>query len=273
MQNLNWRGQFFRSFLQWKEEENRKKNCSCFRANLLVSVLLLIAASQKPAHWQFYTQPDKSGVWSGGSWTVETGWRGEKKGRRVGGQERERRKSRVWGWTSQTELSILFALSEALQTAVETQWASASTVLCKSLQRPLGTLRVIWLLVRREDIVINTVQQCQSFWLIMYKISTVWKANQHSLKLFLLVKEFCRNRRLIVQCVCPVVLPFVLALCQMDLEDKSKRLSNVPWGAPWCCVRDLLILGSTGWLEDFSWERKPFHLVKTNLTIKKIFTI
>lgn len=41
-----------------------------FRVNPPVSVFPLIAASQKAAHWQFYTQLDKSGVGSGGSWKV-----------------------------------------------------------------------------------------------------------------------------------------------------------------------------------------------------------
>lgn len=152
LENPKWGGQSLRFFLRWREEENRKKKAqdSCFPVNPLVSVLLLIAASQKAAHWQFYTQLDKSGVWSGGSWKVQTGWRGEKKGRRWVDKKRERRKSRVWGWTSQTKLSILFAFREALQAAAETPWASGSTAVCKSLQRPLGTREVIWLLGRQR---------------------------------------------------------------------------------------------------------------------------
>lgn len=99
-----------RLLLHWREEENRKeKNAqdSCFRVNLPVSVLLLIAASQKAAHWQFYTQLDKSGVRSGGSWKVQTGWRGEKKGRRVGGPKKREKKEQsvrlnVSDWTVNT---------------------------------------------------------------------------------------------------------------------------------------------------------------------------
>lgn len=83
------------------------------------------------------------------AWQKRRGERGKLEGvdRMKGREERKgggcTRKSRGWGWTSQTELSILLAFREALQAAAETPGASGSV--CKSLQRPLGMLQVIWL--------------------------------------------------------------------------------------------------------------------------------